>query len=89
MNRSAEFSQLVARAINHTTWNIPKIRDGRCGEISITATWLRTQTASTAMTILKMRFSRSDNYWYARAGRRKLKTKRNGATSTCITSITG
>jgi hypothetical protein len=29
MNRSAEFSQLVARAINHTTWNIPKIRDGK------------------------------------------------------------
>jgi len=28
MNRSAEFSQFVARAINHTTWNIPKFRDG-------------------------------------------------------------
>jgi len=29
MNRSVEFSQFVARAINHTTWNIPKIQDGQ------------------------------------------------------------
>jgi hypothetical protein len=28
MTKSAEFCQLVARAINHTTWNIPRIRDG-------------------------------------------------------------
>ena len=28
MKRFVEFSQLVARAVNHTTWNIPKIRDG-------------------------------------------------------------
>jgi hypothetical protein len=25
---SIEFCQLVARAINYTTWNIPRIRDG-------------------------------------------------------------
>jgi len=28
MNKSVQFSQFVAKAINHTTWNIPKIRDG-------------------------------------------------------------
>ena len=28
MTKSAEFCQLVARAITHTTWNIPRIRDG-------------------------------------------------------------
>ena len=28
MPKSVEFCQLVARAINHTTWNIPNIRDG-------------------------------------------------------------
>ena len=28
MKRSVEFCQLVARAISHTTWNIPRIRDG-------------------------------------------------------------
>ena len=28
MQRSVELSQLVARAINHDTWNIPRIRDG-------------------------------------------------------------
>ena len=29
MRRSVEFSQFVSRAINHTTWNIPKIQDCR------------------------------------------------------------
>ena len=28
MPRSVEFCQLVSRAINHTTWNSPRIRDG-------------------------------------------------------------
>ena len=28
MQKSIEFCQLVAHAINHTTWNIPRIRDG-------------------------------------------------------------
>ena len=28
MPRSVELCQFVARAINHTTWNIPRIRDG-------------------------------------------------------------
>ena len=28
MQRSIELFQLVARAIGHTTWNIPRIRDG-------------------------------------------------------------
>ncbi|BBO78014.1 hypothetical protein DSCW_54310 [Desulfosarcina widdelii] len=28
MPRSVEICQFVARAINHTTWNVPKIRDG-------------------------------------------------------------
>ena len=28
MSRSIELCQLVACAINHTTWNIPRIRDG-------------------------------------------------------------
>ena len=28
MPRSVEFCQLVSRAIDHTTWNIPRIRDG-------------------------------------------------------------
>ena len=28
MSKSLEFCQLVTRAINHTTWNIPRIRDG-------------------------------------------------------------
>jgi len=28
MKRYAELCQFVARAINHTTWNIPKILDG-------------------------------------------------------------
>ena len=28
MPKSVELCQLVARAINHTTWNVPKIRDG-------------------------------------------------------------
>ena len=28
MPKSVEFCQLVARAINHTTWIIPRIRDG-------------------------------------------------------------
>jgi hypothetical protein len=28
MPRSVELCQLVARAISHTTWNIPRIRDG-------------------------------------------------------------
>lgn len=28
MSRTIEFSQLVARGINSTTWNIPLIRDG-------------------------------------------------------------
>jgi hypothetical protein len=28
MPRSVELCQLVARAITHTTWNIPRIRDG-------------------------------------------------------------
>jgi hypothetical protein len=28
MPKSVELCQLVARAISHTTWNIPRIRDG-------------------------------------------------------------
>ena len=28
MLKSVEFCQLVSRAISHTTWNIPRIRDG-------------------------------------------------------------
>ena len=28
MKRYAELCQFVARAINYTTWNVPKIRDG-------------------------------------------------------------
>ena len=28
MPKSVEFCQLVARAISHTTWDIPRIRDG-------------------------------------------------------------
>ena len=28
MPKSVEICQLVARAISHTTWNIPRIRDG-------------------------------------------------------------
>ena len=28
MSRSVEICQLVSRAITHTTWNIPRIRDG-------------------------------------------------------------
>ena len=28
MPKSVEFCQLVSRAISHTTWNIPRIRDG-------------------------------------------------------------
>ena len=28
MSRSVEICQLVSRAISHTTWNIPRIRDG-------------------------------------------------------------
>ena len=28
MPRSIELCQIVARAINHTIWNIPRIRDG-------------------------------------------------------------
>jgi len=28
MPKSVEICQFVARAINHTTWNIPRIRDG-------------------------------------------------------------
>ncbi len=28
MNKTIELCQIVARAINHTTWNIPRIRDG-------------------------------------------------------------
>ena len=28
MPKSVEFCQLIARAISHTTWNIPRIRDG-------------------------------------------------------------
>ena len=30
MLKSVEFCQLVSRAISHTTWNIPRIRDGDC-----------------------------------------------------------
>ena len=28
MPKSVEFCQLVSRSISHTTWNIPRIRDG-------------------------------------------------------------
>ncbi len=28
MQKSVEICQLVARAIDHTTWNVPRIRDG-------------------------------------------------------------
>ena len=28
MPKSVELCQLVSRAISHTTWNIPRIRDG-------------------------------------------------------------
>ena len=28
MLKSVEFCQLVSRSISHTTWNIPRIRDG-------------------------------------------------------------
>ena len=31
MPKSVEICQLVARAISHTTWNIPRIRNGDLG----------------------------------------------------------
>jgi hypothetical protein len=49
--------QLVARAISHTTWNIPRIRDGDRWRNIENPHLVENPTASTVMTAMKMPFS--------------------------------
>jgi hypothetical protein len=62
MLKSIEFCQLVTRAIKHTTWNIPRIRDGDRWRNIDNPHLVENPPASTVMTALKKPFSVPRNH---------------------------
>jgi hypothetical protein len=89
MLESVELCQLVARAVNHITWNIPMIRDGKRWRNIENSHLVENPTHVNGYDHFENAIFRAKQIMEAHGGIPRLPIPRKNVTSTCIITITG